>query len=71
MLYNVVVFTMWNSAVCARRYWLSVGAQPSEPLARMLGQAGIIPTPPERPRTVKQPDVEKGKNIRKNRQSKS
>jgi ribosomal protein S16 len=50
-----------------RRYWLSVGAQPSEPVARLLGQAGIIPTPPERPRTEKFVDMTKGKNIRKTR----
>lgn len=27
------------------KYWLSVGAQPSERVARMLGEAQIIPTP--------------------------
>ena len=30
------------------RYWLSVGAQPSDTVARLLGQAGIIPTPPRK-----------------------
>eukprot|EP00042_Codosiga_hollandica_P023596 m.94510 g.94510 ORF g.94510 m.94510 type:complete len:117 (+) comp51252_c0_seq1:50-400(+) len=25
------------------KYWLSVGAQPSEPVARLLGMAGILP----------------------------
>ena len=29
-----------------RRYWLSVGAQPSATVARLLGQAGVIPKPP-------------------------
>lgn len=28
------------------RYWLSVGAQPSQTVARLLGQAGVIPKPP-------------------------
>lgn len=28
------------------RYWLSVGAQPSETVARLLGQAGVIPRAP-------------------------
>jgi small subunit ribosomal protein S16 len=28
------------------QYWLSVGAQPSTTVARLLGQAGIIPKPP-------------------------
>lgn len=28
------------------KYWLGVGAQPSERVARFLGQSGIIPMPP-------------------------
>eukprot|EP00884_Botryococcus_braunii_P002246 jgi/Botrbrau1/12021/Bobra.247_2s0025.1 len=28
------------------RYWLSVGAQPTDTVARLLGQAGVIPRPP-------------------------
>jgi len=32
----------------ARRYWLSVGAQPSDTVARLFGQAGIIPAPPRK-----------------------
>jgi small subunit ribosomal protein S16 len=28
------------------KYWLSVGAQPSRTVARMLGQAGVIPKGP-------------------------
>ena len=28
------------------KYWLSVGAQPSDTVARLLGQAGVIPRPP-------------------------
>ncbi|WZN64997.1 ribosomal protein S16 [Chloropicon roscoffensis] len=30
------------------KYWLSVGAQPSKPVARILSKAGILPTLPER-----------------------
>ena len=29
-------------------YWLSVGAQPSQAVARLLGRAGILPPPPAR-----------------------
>ena len=32
----------------SRRYWLSVGAQPSDTVARLFGQAGIIPAPPRK-----------------------
>lgn len=46
---------LWSThfACCARlpyacRYWLSVGAQPSDTVARLLGQAGVIPKPPPR-----------------------
>jgi len=28
------------------QYWLGVGAQPSNTVARLLGQAGVIPPPP-------------------------
>jgi len=28
------------------KYWLSVGAQPSDTVARILGRAGVIPAPP-------------------------
>ncbi|KAM3360744.1 30S ribosomal protein S16-2, chloroplastic/mitochondrial isoform X1 [Capsicum galapagoense] len=28
------------------RYWLSVGAQPSEPVQRLLFRAGVLPPPP-------------------------
>lgn len=28
------------------RYWLSVGAQPSEPVQRLLFRAGLLPPPP-------------------------
>lgn len=28
------------------KYWMSVGAQPSDPVARLLGQAGVMPAPP-------------------------
>ncbi|GBG75994.1 hypothetical protein CBR_g21235 [Chara braunii] len=30
------------------RYWLSVGAQPSDTVARLLGKAGILPQFPRR-----------------------
>ncbi|KAL4856734.1 30S ribosomal protein S16-2 [Chlorella vulgaris] len=40
------------------QYWLSVGAQPSQTVARLLGQAGVIPKPPQglRQGQVKNPD---------------
>ena len=28
------------------RYWLSVGAQPSDPVQRILFRAGVLPPPP-------------------------
>lgn len=28
------------------KYWLSVGAQPSATVSRLLGQAGVVPRPP-------------------------
>ncbi|KAK8820271.1 hypothetical protein WA577_006337, partial [Blastocystis sp. JDR] len=31
------------------KYWLSVGAQPSQTVAVLLGRAGILPPPPLRP----------------------
>lgn len=30
------------------KYWLGVGAQPSEPIAKLLGRAGVIPAYPRR-----------------------
>lgn len=30
------------------KYWLSVGAQPSDTVARLLGQAGVMPQQPPR-----------------------
>jgi len=30
------------------KYWISVGAQPSDTVAKLLGQAGILPAPPKR-----------------------
>mmetsp|Transcript_5761 Transcript_5761/g.6618 ORF Transcript_5761/g.6618 Transcript_5761/m.6618 type:complete len:106 (+) Transcript_5761:183-500(+) len=30
------------------RYWLSVGAQPSERVAKLLAQVGLLPKPPVR-----------------------
>ena len=40
------------------KYWLSVGAQPTGTVARLLGQAGIIPVQPQglRRGEVKNPD---------------
>ena len=35
------------------KYWLGVGAQPSDTVARLLGVAGILPPYPYRPRPVK------------------
>ena len=37
-----------NARRRTRRYWLSVGAQPSDTVARLFGQAGIIPMPPKK-----------------------
>lgn len=34
------------TGLAVRRYWLSVGAQPSDTVARLLGQVGLIPKPP-------------------------
>lgn len=31
------------------KYWLALGAQPSDTVARIFGQVGIIPQPPLRP----------------------
>jgi small subunit ribosomal protein S16 len=39
------------------RYWMGVGAQPSEAVARLLGKAGILPPPPATKSViVKQPE---------------
>lgn len=38
------------------KYWLSVGAQPSEKVAWLLGRAGIIPNPPSRLRQGQKKD---------------
>eukprot|EP00038_Savillea_parva_P020108 m.30432 g.30432 ORF g.30432 m.30432 type:complete len:56 (+) comp4708_c0_seq1:446-613(+) len=42
---------------CHRRYWLSVGVQPSEPVAKLLGKAGILPPFPKRISTKSADDV--------------
>jgi ribosomal protein S16 len=34
------------------KYWLSVGAQPSEPFAKLLSNVGFLPAPPIRYRTI-------------------
>lgn len=39
-----MIFTNLTLTVC--RYWLSVGAQPSEPVQRVLFRAGLLPPPP-------------------------
>ena len=31
------------------KYWLALGAQPSDTVARIFGQVGLIPQPPLRP----------------------
>lgn len=35
------------------KYWISVGAQPTETVGQLLGQAGVIPRPPEKPSRFK------------------
>ena len=35
------------------KYWLAQGAQPSERIARFLGQAEVIPMPPQRNNPIK------------------
>jgi len=35
------------------KYWLSVGAQPSERVNKLLGMAKIVPTPPQRRPTIR------------------
>ncbi|RKP14967.1 ribosomal protein S16 domain-containing protein [Piptocephalis cylindrospora] len=40
----------WNAERV--QYWLSVGAQPSDTVARLLVKAGILPTPPPRYTTL-------------------
>ena len=35
------------------KHWISVGAQPTETVGQLLGQAGAIPRPPERPSRTK------------------
>ncbi|KAI9227475.1 MAG: 30S ribosomal protein S16 [Piptocephalis tieghemiana] len=47
----------WNTERV--QYWLSVGAQPSETMSRLLSKAGILPTPPPRYATAPQPSVSK------------
>eukprot|EP00038_Savillea_parva_P020110 m.30435 g.30435 ORF g.30435 m.30435 type:complete len:100 (+) comp4708_c0_seq2:95-394(+) len=39
------------------KYWLSVGVQPSEPVAKLLGKAGILPPFPKRISTKSADDV--------------
>lgn len=39
-----LVFLCVLPATC--RYWLSVGAQPSDPVQRILFRAGLLPPPP-------------------------
>ena len=44
---------------CCRRYWLAVGAQPTEKVAWILGRAGILPMPPQPPKFIPQKKEEK------------
>ncbi|KNC74016.1 hypothetical protein SARC_13426 [Sphaeroforma arctica JP610] len=41
---NMEKHTMMNTERI--KYWISVGAQPTKPVARLLAQAGLIPPPP-------------------------
>lgn len=40
-------------AVPGNRYWLAVGAQPSDRVWYLLSKAGIVPPPPPTPRPIK------------------
>lgn len=43
------------------KYWLGVGAQPTEPVAKLLGRAGVLPAYPRRQSVQKaQPKKERG-----------
>ena len=35
------------------KYWISVGAQPTETVSQLLGQAGVMPWAPEKPSRYK------------------
>mmetsp|Transcript_28722 Transcript_28722/g.64184 ORF Transcript_28722/g.64184 Transcript_28722/m.64184 type:complete len:143 (+) Transcript_28722:69-497(+) len=35
------------------KYWLSVGAQPSDRVNKLLGMAGLVPVAPQQPRTLR------------------
>jgi small subunit ribosomal protein S16 len=37
------------------KYWLAVGAQPTDTVARLLGKVGLIPLPPNTPRQTQLP----------------
>ena len=41
-----IYFISFNLTLTVCRYWLSVGAQPSEPVQRVLFRAGVLPPPP-------------------------
>ncbi len=43
------------------KYWLSVGAQPSETVARLLGHVGMLPPPPIRFQPMKSTPKEQRK----------
>lgn len=43
-LYFLFRMSWWSQLRC--RYWLSVGAQPSDPVQRLLFRAGLLPPPP-------------------------
>ncbi|KAK4337914.1 hypothetical protein RND71_042401 [Anisodus tanguticus] len=46
---DITCFLFYEIAVTQvlvlQRYWLSVGAQPSEPVQRLLFRAGVLPPP--------------------------
>ena len=43
------------------KYWLAMGAQPSDTVASLLGRAGIIPRPPRRYRHAQKKNPDKFK----------
>jgi hypothetical protein len=44
-----------------RRYWLAVGAQPSDRVQWLLGRAGVLPMPPKAPKLIRPPKEDKKK----------
>ncbi|KAJ0745715.1 putative ribosomal protein S16 [Helianthus annuus] len=44
--YSDTSFMCYYCFLFLYRYWLSVGAQPSDPVQRLLFRAGLLPPPP-------------------------